>query len=264
MTLAEANTLVDLLLEAHQRSTMSWGVRVLEYGRAERSGQPDRIAHALAELYAETELKPPQELMVRRLEERLLPELAAALGESEAEVRAKVHGRRPIFAGDAPPLDVAPSLPAIAAPAGWEAVHQFQVGGGALAVGSSPEDDEHSLLLIARDGTWLVFTVTPPRSWLGALFGQKPPALVAVHSDLMAQAARRLASAVAIESTEGRHTSLVDGAARRDPRVRSLIDHGELSARSYTFMSESDRHAWRGVRDDGKFVLIATDVGDGD
>lgn len=268
MTEAEAYTLVDLLLEAHQPVTTSWGIRVLEYGRAERSGAPERVAQALAELYAEAALTPAQELMVRRLEDQLLPRMAEALGEPVGKLRARLHSGRKVFDGDAPFEAEEPQYEehddgvpraGVAGPEGWVHWHSFRVFGQALAIGSRPDDVESSLTFAARNGEWHVFRAPSPRRWFGALFGQKPPSVVFVHSEALADVVRQLNSTKTLERTEGRFTSVVDGAARRDPRIRSYLESGEGTGRSYTFSTEGNGHEWRGVRDDdGKLQLVTT------
>ena len=79
MTSAEAQTLIDLLLEGRPPSTQSWGAQVLEYGRVLRRGPPLDQATALASLYSVKDPDPPRLLMITRFEELLLPQLAEAL-----------------------------------------------------------------------------------------------------------------------------------------------------------------------------------------
>lgn len=266
MTPEEAVPLVDLLLEAHRPATSSWGARVLEYGRAERSGEPERIA--LSELYAEATLSPAQQLMVRRLEERLLGDLAAALDEPAERLRGRLHAGRAIFAGDAPwaPDELegpeTSSLYPVETPQGWEHRHTFRVFGDALVLGSQPDDVERTLTLAVPNGDWHVFAVTP-RSWFGGLFGRSPPALVAVHDAALPRAVTLLGAVRVLSHTEDRCCSLVDAAARGDFRIRSLIDSGAVSGRSFTFTTSAAVHEWRGARDDeGTLVLVTTPLED--
>lgn len=264
MTPEEAATLVDLLLESHRPATSSWGARVLEYGRAERSGDPERVARALGELYAETTLSSAQELMVTRLEGRLLGNLATALKEPVGKLRARLRAGRAIFSGDAAwsPEEAdgpeAVSSPPVEAPPGWEHRHTFRVFGDALVLGSQPDDVERTLTLTVPNGAWHVFAATP-QSWLGRLLNRTQPVLVAVHDGALLRAAILLGRARAIDRTEDRYCSLVDAAARRDARIRALIGNGAPSGRSYTFITDDHEHEWLGARDDDdRLVLLTT------
>lgn len=231
---------------------------MLEYGRAERSGDPSRLARALAELYADASHTPAQQLMVTRLEDRLLPALATALGEPEGQLRERLHTGRAPFAGDARwvPEATAPTEPT--APPDWQRQHTFSVFGEALVLGAQPDDVERTLTLAVPNGRWHVFHVTQ-RSWFGGLFGRKPPLLVAVHDRAVAQGPRLLAAARVLEHTEDRVCSLVDAAARTDQRIRADIDMGSASARSFTFMTDAPTQEWRGAKDaDDRLVLVST------
>ncbi|MFT3709026.1 MAG: hypothetical protein QM817_15370 [Archangium sp.] len=267
MTLAEATTIVDLVLEAHRPSTQSWGVRVLEYGRAERSGDPVRVARALGELYAEAQHTPAQKLMVERLEQNLLPQLAAALGEPEAKVRERMHREHTHFDGEAAFVEEEPQGPEaistrpVQGPEGWEHRHNFRVYGEALVLGEAPDDVESSLTCPALNGEWHVFHSPPQGGWLRLLVGSKPPAMIAVHEASLADAPRLLSQVRSIEHTDDRFTAIVDAAARRDRRVLSALGMMQQTGRSYSFSTEERGHEWRGARDDGgKLVLVTTEL----
>ncbi|MBL8910686.1 MAG: hypothetical protein JNM17_08300 [Archangium sp.] len=261
MTQAEATTLVDLILEAHQRTTASWGQRVLEYGRAERSGDFQKLSIALGELYVEPAPTPAQKLMIARLEDRVIPQLAAALGEPPEKLRARLHGGREIFSGDAPWVaqelegPEAVSRHDVAGPEGWVHHHSFRVFGEALVIGGRPDDVGSSLTIKVPNGDWHVFRALERRGILG-FFRRPESRLVVVHDSALARAVDYLAATRELSTTEDRVLSIVDAAARRDSRIRSRIDLFQSSGRSYTFTSDELEQHWRGARDDDDQLVL--------
>jgi hypothetical protein len=98
----------------------------------------------------------------------------------------------------------------------------------------------------------------PPARGLRALFGTPRPSLVVLHESALPRATTSFASARALGSTDGRLIVVVDGAARRDVRVRARHELHGVTGRSYVVMSGSSEHEWRAARADDDLVLLTT------
>jgi hypothetical protein len=270
MERAEAETLVDLMLEAHRPVSESWGARVVRYGRAERSGAPADVAQCLAELYAEPHHAIPQRAMVAVLESGLMPGLAEALEEDEDALRYRLHQGRPLFVREAvflpdpPGLEVADPPP----PEGWHHTASFRVFGNALVIAPLPQAQQR-LELKARNGRWRVFSL-PYSSWRSRARearGQKSSArrtYVIAHLDYITRALELLSEETEFGAVETRlNISVLDLTAREDPRVISAAKSLDGTRWSFTFKPFATTTHWSGVRLDGEVVLLETEDGTG-
>lgn len=272
MTAAEAQVVVDVLLEGGQPSTLSWGVQVLEYGRVLRGGPLEAQARVLASLYSVENPDSPQLLMITRFEEKLLAPVAEALGRPQGELRALVRGGRAASTGDAPWRQEASASPDAAptAPAGWTATGAFRVFGNALVFGEAPhvveaEEGAEAVATFLRpavNGLWFTWSVPANRGLWRRLFDRdalEETEQIAIHESALSEASTHLRRAVSLGTVwvHGGTSSAVDAEVRSDRQFRSNLEAGVETGRSFTVGPGGDGEVtWRGTTRDGKLVLV--------
>lgn len=272
MTAAEAQVVVDILLEGGQPSTLGWGEQVLEYGRVLRRGPLEAQARILASLYSVKNPDSPQLLMITRFEEKLLGPVAEALGRPQGELRALVRAGRAASTGDAPWRHEASTSPDATPtpPPGWTATGAFRVFGDALVFGEAPhvvEEEEAGVAVAtflrpAVNGLWLTWSVPAQRGLWRRLFDRdalEETEQIAIHESALPEASTHLRRAVSLGTVwvHGGTSSAVDAEVRSDRQFRSNLEAGEETGRSFTVGLGGDGEAtWRGTTREGRLVLV--------
>jgi hypothetical protein len=270
MTGAEAQVVVDVLLEGGSPSTLSWGEQVLEYGRVLRCGPPEAQARVLASLYSVEDPDPPRLLMISRFEDQLLQATADALGRPLGELRAMLHEGRAAFSGDAPWRAEEGDAVAPVAPTGWQATGSFRVFGGALVFGEAPqaeleEGSAEAAAAFARpalNGVWFTWSVPIRLGLWRRLFGRaglEEVEHVALHESVLPEAPGHLSHALPLGQVwvHGGTSSAVDVEVREDRQFLSSLEHGEETGRGFTVGLGGDGEVtWRGTEQNGELVLV--------
>ena len=104
MTEEEAAGCLEILTrKSGEPDARGWGEQFIEATRSLRKGTPLEQAEQLHRLYrVKAPLPETHQLMVTRIEEKLLPELAKALKKAAGPLKSTLHREQPAFAGEAP------------------------------------------------------------------------------------------------------------------------------------------------------------------